>query len=93
MYKDVVYRVEDMPRVNEPCIVIGGQRECDEYVGGCLPTSHGFSGSPWGASLDDGRVQLVGSHVAKVVLASSSGERMQASIAVPVDRMLRAVGP
>jgi hypothetical protein len=88
----VIYRVQDMPRVNEPCHVVCGRAGCSEYAS-CLLTSHGFSGSPWAVRADADRFRLVGSHVAKVVLLTDAGVRLQASLAVPVERMLRMAPP
>lgn len=90
LFRGVRYRVEDMPRVNEPCLAIVGDALCSEYDR-CLRTMHGFSGSPWCFQWDGQLYQLVGSHVAKVVLLSPTNARIQASIAVPVERMLSRV--
>lgn len=85
VYKGVSYSVEHMPRVNEPCLAIVGQAPCDDHEL-CLLTRHGFSGSPWCARRGE-HFELVGAHVAKVVLRAPDGRRFQASLAVPVDRM------
>ena len=84
-FRGATYFVEDMPRVDQPCHVVVGESECGEPTK-FLPTRHGFSGAPWCWARADGQCQLVGMHVAKVVLISEN-ERYEASLVVPSRRL------